>query len=169
MRQINASAAVQEDLLDVALANESLTQAKARSIWLGALVRTGVATLIGVCVCVVIVNELFYWTLRAEIQRKQLATTNALLVTTRAQEQSRLTQYRWVKKSDGVLRIPLERAKSLVIADYAQAASTAPVPSTKSPGTVSPAASASSAPLLSSQASAPAQRISASAQGGSGS
>lgn len=136
MRQTNA--AVQEDLLEVALANESVAQAKARSIWSGGLVRTGVATLLGVFAMAVIVNELFYWTVRSEIQRKQLATTNALLKATRAQEQSRLAEYRWMKKNEGVLRIPLERAKYLVIADYAHAQSTSPAASANKSGGYGP-------------------------------
>ena len=139
MRQTNESAAVQEDFLDVALDNERLSQARVSWLRMNALIWTGVAT----CLCVLaglwVVNEIFYWTLRKEIQRKQLAPSNAILMATRAQEQNQLIRYQWVKKSDGILRIPLERARGLVVADYARAAL---------------AASAASAPVLSKDANA---------------
>ena len=139
MRQTNASAAIQEDLLDVALDNERLIQARVSWLRTNALIWTGLATCLCVLVGLLVVNEIFYWTLRKEIQRKQLAPSNAILTATHAQEQNQLTRYQWIKRSDGILRIPLERAKGLVVADYARSAL---------------AASAASAPLLSKGANA---------------
>ena len=145
MRQNNASAAVEQDLLEVALTHERLTQARARSPQIGGLVWTGIATLLGVVVSAMVVNEVFYWTLRQEIQRKRLDPTNAILMATRTREQSLLTRYQWVKKSDGVLRIPVERAANLVIADYTHPASPAPAPTVSSTIAAPGGAAASSA------------------------
>lgn len=120
MRQANV--AIEEDLLDVALTDERSTDAKLASTELKGLVWTGVVTCLCLLATLIAVSEIFYWTLRSEIQRKQLAITNSVLIDTHAQEQARLTRYQWVKQNDGVLRIPLQRAKELVVADYAQAA-----------------------------------------------
>ncbi len=131
MRQTNASAAVEQDLLEVALTHERLTQARARSQLLGGLVWTAATTIVIILLSVVVVNEVFYSTLRREIQRKRLEPPNAMLTATRAREQSLLTQYRWVKQSDGIVRIPAARAANLIIAEYAQpapSASAAPLP-----------------------------------------
>ena len=141
MRQNNASAAVEQDLLEVALTHERLTQARARSQRLGGLVWTGVGTVLGVFFSLLIVNEIFYWTLRNEIQRKRLGPTNAILAATRAREQLLLTQYQWVKKSDGIVRIPVKRAANLVIAEYAHPA-TSPVSSAAAVPSVSSVANA---------------------------
>ena len=143
MRQNNASAAVEQDLLEVALTHERLTRARVHSQRLGGLVWTGIATLLGVSLSLLIVNEIFYWTLRGEIQKKRLVPTNAILTTTRAREQSLLTQYQWIKKSDGIVRIPVKRAANLVIAEYAHPASSAsaatlPSQNAKAAGAVSP-------------------------------
>jgi hypothetical protein len=167
VRQTNASAAVEQDLLEVALTHDRLTQARARSQRLGGLVWTGIATLLGVLLSVMIVNEIFYWTLRKEIQRKRLDPTNAILMATRAREQSLLTQYQWIKKSDGIVRIPVRRAANLVIAEYAHpalpvaapSASSTPASSAGSPASASSSASSASsvrtAPPASSAAAAP--------------
>lgn len=125
MRQSNANAKVEEELLDIASVSQSSSLAEMQSSRLNGLVWTGIATCVCILVCLMVVSEIFYWTSRNEIQKKQLATGNALLKDTRTQEQARLTRYQWVKKGDGVLRIPVERAKELVIADYARPASAA--------------------------------------------
>jgi hypothetical protein len=132
VRQTNASAALEEDLLEVALIHERLARARVRSSQLDGLTRTAFVTLLGIFVSAIVVNEVFYWTLRKEIQSKRLAPTNALLTATRAREQSLLTRYQWVKKSDGVLRIPAKRAASLIVADYAH-----PVPTPSDSSTIS--------------------------------
>ena len=60
-----------------------------------------------------------------EVRTRQLEPPNAILRATRTEEQARLTQYRWVKRSDGVLRIPVARARELVLQEYAQPAASA--------------------------------------------
>lgn len=64
--------------------------------------------------------ELFTWTLRAEVRRKQLEPVSTLLRDVRAEEQAKLNRYQWIDPKAGIVRIPLERAKQLVILDYAK-------------------------------------------------
>ena len=93
---------------------------------LSRLTATVALTLIGLVVCIGAVNEVVDYKLRNEVYTKQLATPNPLLASVRAQEAERLSHYRWLRKPDGIVRIPLERAKQLVLADYARAAASAP-------------------------------------------
>ena len=93
---------------------------------LARLTTTVALTLIGLVVCIGAVNEVMDYKLRNEVYTKQLAAPNPLLASVRAQETERLSHYRWLRKPDGIVRIPLERAKQLVLADYARAAASAP-------------------------------------------
>ena len=63
----------------------------------------------------------------------------------RAQQTTATTTYGWVNKETGVVRLPLERAKQLVLeaglpATAAPAATTAPAPAAPAAGTTPPAA-----------------------------
>ena len=109
---------------------------------LSRLTATVALTLIGLVVCIGAVNEVMYYKLRDEVRSKQLAAPNPLLASVRAEEAERLTRYRWLRKRDGVVRIPLERAKQLVLADYARTAASA---SPGQAGATAPAASLSAA------------------------
>jgi len=106
------------------------SQSESLSLSSGAWLTTAL-TLVGFALSALTVNEIVDWTLRREIYDKQLSAPNALLASIRTEEAKRLSQYRWVRKSDGILRIPVERAKQLVILDYAQTrGETLPQPST---------------------------------------
>ena len=63
-------------------------------------------------------SEIYYFTLRAEVQRKRGAFENAQLLANQLRDNGRLDRYQWVTPSQGVLRIPLSVAKNLTIADY---------------------------------------------------
>lgn len=77
---------------------------------------------IGVLVLVLeAVSEHFELTLRRELELKQRSVPNAILSSVKAMERDRLTQYRWVNRRQGIVRIPIRRAIDLVVRDYAQA------------------------------------------------
>lgn len=64
------------------------------------------------------VQELFRQAMTAEINAKVLSLPSSELRELRAEEEAKLTRYRWVSKKDGVVRIPLPRAVELTLADY---------------------------------------------------
>jgi hypothetical protein len=86
--------------------------------------RTGViaawiaGTLIAVVAVVIGVNEVFHRVMGAEVSAKVLAQSSTELRELRAEEQARLSRYRWVSRKDGVVRIPLDRAIELTVAEY---------------------------------------------------
>jgi len=91
--------------------------------------RTTALTLLALVVSAFAVNELVDGTLRKEIHDKQLALPNSLLESVRSKDSNRLSQYRWVRKNEGVVSIPIGRAKRLVIKDYAETQGSASLPS----------------------------------------
>ncbi len=115
----------------------------------------GVAVL---ALLVVLVDQYFDLSVREEVADKVLRVVSTPLRQLRAEEQAKLTHYQWVDPKSGLVRIPLERALELTLAEWksrpdgfvpaapeAQAASpaTAPAPEPKaSPG----ASNAASAP-----------------------
>jgi hypothetical protein len=68
---------------------------------------------------VVGLEQLFTSTVRAEIRRKQLEPVSAMLREVQAEEQGKISRYQWVDQKAGVLRIPIDRARQLVLSDYA--------------------------------------------------
>lgn len=97
------------------------------------------AIVVTVVVVVIGVYEFFGETFRGEIERKQLAVENPALRELHAEEQAKLSKYQWVDQKKGVVRMPKDRAKELVLADYAKMAAYVP-------GEASPAGSASAEP-----------------------
>ncbi len=106
-----------------------------------------VFVLIGV---VLAVDQFFMVSVREEIDLKVNAAENPALRQLRADEQTRLTRYQWVDQRNGVLRIPLERARELVLAEWEsrpqgfvapapEPAAAAPVPSPAAAPSLSPA------------------------------
>lgn len=82
--------------------------------------------LLALCV-VAATSEIYYFTLRAEVQTKRGAVENAQLLANQLRDNGRLDRYQWVTPSQGVLRIPLSVAKNLTISDYQKAPKT-PLP-----------------------------------------
>ncbi len=82
--------------------------------------RVALATVFFLILAVGGISEMFYWTTRSEIRRKQGIPVNDLLTKTQQSEDTLLNEYRWIKKSEGRLRIPVARARALVILEYAR-------------------------------------------------
>jgi hypothetical protein len=80
-----------------------------------------VATLVGLFAIVIGLNEFFRSALNGELQTKVNEPTSAELRELRAAEQDKLNRYRWVNQKDGVVRVPIERAIELTLADYRKA------------------------------------------------
>ncbi|MGZ3416472.1 MAG: hypothetical protein ACXWUG_25380 [Polyangiales bacterium] len=122
-----------------------------------------------VVVTVIGVYSFFGQTFRGEVEKKQLSVEDPTLREIRAMEVAHLGKYQWIDQSKGMVRIPKDRAKELVLADYgkmaayqpgATAPAPAPEPATSAPapsGSVSamPAPSGSAMPVPSTSASAP--------------
>jgi hypothetical protein len=84
----------------------------------GAIALLG-ASLIGV-------REAYTYLMRSELDAKVLARPNLELERLHSEEEAKLGSYRWASKKDGVLLIPLARAKQLTLADYQTPAKRAP-------------------------------------------
>jgi hypothetical protein len=65
------------------------------------------------------VYQYFEISVREEIENKQLKPESAQLRQLRADEEARLTRYQWVDQKKAVVRIPLDRARELVLAEWA--------------------------------------------------
>ncbi|MCA9712893.1 MAG: HRDC domain-containing protein, partial [Myxococcales bacterium] len=53
-----------------------------------------------------------------QLQDKVLGHTSSELRDLRAEQQGKLSRYQWVNKKDGVVRIPVDRAIEITLADY---------------------------------------------------
>lgn len=152
----------------------------------GMLVGITLAIAIATIAVVIGVREFFSQTLQGEVQSKVLEPEDPMKKELYLVEQAKLSKYQWISQKDGVVRIPLARAKELVLADYgkmaayrpgapAAAGTTAPPPapetSASAASSVAPSGSGSGAPMPSvapstsaaASASAPATKTSASA------
>lgn len=78
-----------------------------------------VLTTLSIVIISVAVHQAFEIIIRKEVQRKVLAAPSTTLREVRASEQAMLSEYRWVDRQKGTVRIPLERAKELTLADWA--------------------------------------------------
>jgi hypothetical protein len=117
--------------------------------------------MVTVVVTVIGVYNFFGQTFRGEIEKKQLAVDDPTLRDIRAMEQAHLTKYQWVDQSKGIVRMPKDRAKELVLAEYGKMAAYQPgaaVPAAMSAApiesAVAPSPSASVAPSASASGSA---------------
>ncbi len=90
-------------------------QDRPKVLMIGAIVATTLALLVGV---VIGVNEIFRSVFNHEISSKQLEHQGTELRELRAEEQAKLSRYGWVNRKDGVVRIPLDRARALTLAAY---------------------------------------------------
>lgn len=63
-------------------------------------------------------DQFFSMSVRAEFEKKVLQVESAQLRQLRAEEQARLTRYQWVDSKAGVVRIPVARARELVLAEW---------------------------------------------------
>ena len=119
-----------------------------RTTWLFLAVVVGVVVLGAV---VLGVQQYFDLALRDELQRKVLAVESTALRNLRAAEQVKLGSYQWVDRKAGVVRIPVDRAMELTLAEWA-ARPTGFVPKAPQP----PAAAQAQPPPAPAQALSPA-------------
>ncbi len=98
-----------------------------------------VTVVVGLTFFVVIaIIQMFTSRMRDEIEKKQLSQDSTQLRNLRAEESSKLSRYQWVNQKGGVVRIPVARAKELVLAEYTAASAEAkanppPVPAPMPP------------------------------------
>ena len=64
------------------------------------------------------VDQYFEISVREEIENKVLKPESAQLRQLRADEEAKLTRYQWADQKKGVVRIPLDRAKELLLAQW---------------------------------------------------
>ena len=104
-------------------------QDRPRNRMLGVIVLSTLALL---TVIVIIVSQIFRSVFNHEVSTKQLEHQGSELRELRAQEQARLSRYQWVSQKDGVVRIPVDRARELTLLEYksraARPAASAPLP-----------------------------------------
>ncbi len=77
--------------------------------------------IIGVAVLgamIAMVDQVFNLSLREEVAQKLLRPENGQLRQLRAEEQAKLSRYQWVDEKAGQVRIPLERAMELTLAEW---------------------------------------------------
>lgn len=82
---------------------------------IGAIIFATLALLFGI---VLGAKEIFRSVFNHEISSKQLEHQGTELRELRAEEQAKLSRYQWVSRKDGVVRIPLDRARELTLASY---------------------------------------------------
>jgi hypothetical protein len=98
---------------------------------IGVIVVSTLLLLVGV---VAGVNEVFRSVFNHEISSKQLEHQGSELRELRAEEQAKLSRYQWVNRKEGVVRIPVDRARALTLAAY-QARAAMPAPDAARPPT----------------------------------
>ena len=104
-------------------------------IFVFAMIGLGVLALM-----LVAVDQYFGLSVREEVAQKLLRPVNTQLRQLRAEEQAKLGYYRWADRKAGIVRIPLERAMELTLAEWKHR------PDGFVPGTPSPVAPPASAP-----------------------
>jgi hypothetical protein len=91
-----------------------------------AIVIATVLTIVSIVVMVVAVKEYFGFAAQDEIQAKQLSPENTVKRGVKAREQAALNTYQWVDQEKGVVRVPVDEARKLVIRDWDKAPVAAP-------------------------------------------
>jgi len=103
-------------------------------------------------VMVIGVNQWFGFAVRDEVTTKQLATEPADKRALRAQEAAHLSRYQFVDREKGVVRIPVERARELVVQDWGKVAE---APAAAAEAVVAPVGAAPAATDAAGQVDAP--------------
>jgi hypothetical protein len=93
-----------------------------------AIVIATVVTIVAIVVMVVAVKEYFGFAAQDEIAAKQLSPENTVKRAVKAREQAALSSYQWVDQEKGVVRIPVDEARKLVVRDWDKAPLAAPAP-----------------------------------------
>ncbi|MEW5853015.1 MAG: cytochrome c [Myxococcota bacterium] len=77
-----------------------------------------VAAVVGVTGIVISVQQFFSYNVQQELSTKVYQYESPELKQLRAQEEAKLNGYQWVDKEKGVVRIPLQRAMELTLAEW---------------------------------------------------
>ncbi len=75
----------------------------------------GLAMVVALFVCGVVLTQIFYQSVSGAIYSKVLSPPSPALVELRAHEERVLTRYEWVDATKGQVRIPIDRAMELVV------------------------------------------------------
>ncbi len=86
-----------------------------RNRMLGVIVFSTLALLFGI---VLMIGQVFRSVFNHELSTKQLEHQSTELRELRAEEQAKLTRYQWVNRKEGVVRIPVDRARELTLLAY---------------------------------------------------
>lgn len=69
------------------------------------------------------IDQFFSVSVREEIETKILRPESAQLRQLRVDEEAKLTRYQWIDPKAGILRIPVGRARELILAEWGERAS----------------------------------------------
>ena len=105
-------------------------QDRPKNSMLGVIVFTTLALL---TVIVLVVSQIFRSVFNHEVSTKQLEHQGSELRELRAQEQAKLSRYQWVSQKDGVVRIPVDRARELTLLAYRNRAAKPAAPADRAP------------------------------------
>jgi len=84
-------------------------------------------------VIVIIVSQIFRSVFNHEVSTKQLEHQGSELRELRAEEQAKLSRYQWVNQKEGVVRIPVDRARELTLLAYRNRAAKPAAPADRAP------------------------------------
>lgn len=85
----------------------------------GFILAAVVLTVLSLVAIVVGVDQYYRFAVQDEVQAKVLSRENIALKELRAREKFRLQNYTWVDKQAGLVTIPVERARELVLSGWA--------------------------------------------------
>ncbi len=105
-------------------------QDRPRNRMLGVIVFSTLALLAGI---VIGVAQIFRTVFNHEVSTKQLEHQGSELRELRAEEQAKLSRYQWVNQKEGVVRIPLDRARELTLLAYRNRAAKPAAPADRAP------------------------------------
>lgn len=105
-------------------------QDRPRNRMLGVIVFSTLALLAGI---VIGVAQIFRSVFNHEVSTKQLEHQGSELRELRAEEQAKLSRYQWVNQKEGVVRIPVDRARELTLLAYRNRAAKPAAPTDRAP------------------------------------
>jgi Na+-transporting methylmalonyl-CoA/oxaloacetate decarboxylase gamma subunit len=105
-------------------------QDRPKNRMLGVIVLSTLALL---TVIVIGVSQIFRSVFNHEVSTKQLEHQGSELRELRAEEQAKLSRYQWVNQKEGVVRIPVDRARELTLLAYRNRAAKPAAPADGAP------------------------------------
>jgi Na+-transporting methylmalonyl-CoA/oxaloacetate decarboxylase gamma subunit len=105
-------------------------QDRPKNKMLGVIVFSTLVLLTGI---VIGVSQIFRSVFNHEVSTKQLEHQGSELRELRAEEQAKLSRYQWVNQKEGVVRIPVDRARELTLLAYRNRAAKPAAPADQPP------------------------------------